>query len=684
MYTTKPKKKNPMSPYLSTETDTSGSGQSTSEKKKYPMLPYESSSVLGSAQPTTYNALQTQAKNGLQPYMDVTGETTAKPEIVNPKPEIVNPKPEIVNPKPEIVNPKPEIVNPKPEKDTFAIYKQIYNPYSFDTSSYDGARDAADSTYEKLKAEAEKTARQKKAYADTRSALMYKYLPDTMNAMGLSNTGLASQAAISMDNNYNQYVMGAMSEEAKAKEDAMYNYRQALAEISSQEASAKQAAEAQQKQNEISLLQMAASGQYDWDYIQYVGGMYGMTEDQMNAIYNTFQTQESKTYDNLYANAFNQAATWTGTREGLIAELTAKGIKPEDQVAILTEFDKAATERETGEHTDKWWSAYDVVTTTTDDRDVVEKWLKDQGFNEEDIASLLGYYDKAAVERETEKTENASSTILSWKEEAETYQGSPELFEEHVNSAKDLTPEEKEEIIAHYNKTNPNSKTGKDYQFAINRGDIVGSIEGGIKMGEFTLEQGQDLAYDSFLKAINDDSFDYTEADKALEKGYLTKDQHSLLKKEYNESFNYTKDFYLMNEFDYLPEYSAKKVLAEIQSNEWLTAENKTKLEELYYNVYPPVLKEDVSTVQDAKNGLINQGAVFAVLFNSNTSSCVVKNGGLVESDAIKSAAKDIENNKIFGLNGELYLKYNGAIYYVKPVKDGDLNWEALKQAYFK
>ncbi len=578
------KRKNILSPYVETKLDITGGGKDKSSKKIYPMLPYETATTIqgagtnaGKGNNSFYETLRSEST--FFPYSDVMGSGISKTkpgsgEKINstdlgniglPNTGTIVPGFLGVNTTPGsgIVIPNlvqgtpttPGMTTPSTESDPFALYNQVYNPYSFDSSAYSSARGAASSTYKKLVEEAEKAAKQKEVYADTRRALMNKYMDDTMNAMGLSDTGLASQAAISMDNNYNQYVMGAKSEAEAAKEDAMYNYRQALMEISSQEAAAQQASKQQQQQYELSLLQMAASGQYDWDYIQYVGGMYGLTEEQMQGVYSTFQNQESKTYANMYSQAFNQAATWTGTKEGFVEYLNSLGITGDDQNKILTEYDRAATERETGEHTEKWWSAYDVVTTTTDNRDVVEKWLKDQGFNEEDIASLLGYYDKAATERETEKTEAEDNTALynEFFAYAEEYTGSRQAFENYVKS-QGFTEEQVSSIMANYDENNVKVKAEND---------------------KYSYEN---------LKALWDNGNHDTQlVDKALEKGIITPQQRGEFIRMYNDSWD-TENYFA----EATSKSIADKMYNNAMNNDWMSTDTKTEI----YNSYKKWLEE--------------------------------------------------------------------------------------------
>lgn len=65
-------------------------------------------------------------------------------------------------------------------------------------------------------------------YADTRRQLMQKYIPETLLAQGMANTGYTAQALLDAENKYNQYVHGAMSNRATAEQDTMQAYQDAL------------------------------------------------------------------------------------------------------------------------------------------------------------------------------------------------------------------------------------------------------------------------------------------------------------------------------------------------------------------------------------------------------------------------------------------------------------------------
>lgn len=73
--------------------------------------------------------------------------------------------------------------------------------------------------------QAKKNESQKLQYADTRRQLMQKYIPETLLAQGIANTGYTADALLKAENNYNQYAIGAMNDRANAEQDIMKQYQ---------------------------------------------------------------------------------------------------------------------------------------------------------------------------------------------------------------------------------------------------------------------------------------------------------------------------------------------------------------------------------------------------------------------------------------------------------------------------
>lgn len=74
-------------------------------------------------------------------------------------------------------------------------------------------------------AQAKRNESQKLQYADTRRQLMQKYIPETLLAQGIANTGYTADALLKAENNYNQYAIGAMNDRANAEQDIMKQYQ---------------------------------------------------------------------------------------------------------------------------------------------------------------------------------------------------------------------------------------------------------------------------------------------------------------------------------------------------------------------------------------------------------------------------------------------------------------------------
>ena len=168
--------------------------------------------------------------------------------------------------------------------------------------------------------------REKTQYAENRRILMEKYLPETLNAMGLANTGLTADAILRMENNYNQYVLGAKSERANAEQDALQGYRDALTQANTDrlnaqykvwkenqgETSSETGLTAKQQQ-EISLIDEIRNGA-SWEHVENYAKAYGWTEGEIQNLKDgvwadrekedktALQDETFKTYLSNYAN----------------------------------------------------------------------------------------------------------------------------------------------------------------------------------------------------------------------------------------------------------------------------------------------------------------------------------------------------------------------------------------------
>ena len=96
----------------------------------------------------------------------------------------------------------------------------IYTSLASTVSAYDAEVEAA-----------EQAAREKEQYAAYRRAMLQKYLPETLSAMGLDGRGTSESAIIQMNNNIDNYVAGAMSEKNAAQSSALQQYQQLAAQM---------------------------------------------------------------------------------------------------------------------------------------------------------------------------------------------------------------------------------------------------------------------------------------------------------------------------------------------------------------------------------------------------------------------------------------------------------------------
>ena len=113
----------------------------------------------------------------------------------------------------------------------------VYTDYKRDLDQIN-AFDSAASALQQQKDAAAQAELQKTQYVDTRRQLMQKYLPETLLAQGIANTGYTADALLKAENNYNQYVLGAMNERAATEQNALKEYQDALSAYKMQRADA--------------------------------------------------------------------------------------------------------------------------------------------------------------------------------------------------------------------------------------------------------------------------------------------------------------------------------------------------------------------------------------------------------------------------------------------------------------
>ena len=110
----------------------------------------------------------------------------------------------------------------------------VYADWNRDVQSINTI-DSYNSALEQSKKTAAETESRKLQYADTRRQLMEKYLPETLLAQGVANTGYTADALLKAENNYNQYALGAMSEREASEQNAMQAYQDAMREYKSKQ-----------------------------------------------------------------------------------------------------------------------------------------------------------------------------------------------------------------------------------------------------------------------------------------------------------------------------------------------------------------------------------------------------------------------------------------------------------------
>ncbi len=119
------------------------------------------------------------------------------------------------------------------EKANYGLYgydsaDEMYSAYNNDLN-FVRRIDELDTAKQEQMDLAKKAEAQKLQYADTRRTLMEKYIPETLLAQGVANTGYTADALLKAENNYNQYALGAMNEKANAEQNALRSYQDAYA-----------------------------------------------------------------------------------------------------------------------------------------------------------------------------------------------------------------------------------------------------------------------------------------------------------------------------------------------------------------------------------------------------------------------------------------------------------------------
>lgn len=140
-------------------------------------------------------------------------------------------------------------------------------------------------------------------YADTRRQLMQKYLPETLMAQGIANTGYTADALLKAENNYNQYVMGAMGERAEAEQNALQAYQDALQGYKTQKAESDYGRFLDQQNADRQFMASAIDwieAGYDMDYVRDQGKALGISDEVINGLQGSYDTKVEKGQTELY------------------------------------------------------------------------------------------------------------------------------------------------------------------------------------------------------------------------------------------------------------------------------------------------------------------------------------------------------------------------------------------------
>ena len=218
-------------------------------------------------------------------------------------------------------------------------------------SLYNNSIVSAQSAYNRLREEAERQALYKKGQSNTRRITMQKYVPETLRAMGLMNSGLSADALIGMDAKYTQFLLRALAEEEDSKRAAEMDF-----------ADRQRAAEYQKAQQEYNLLdekqsawetlqQMALSGNYNEEALQNYGYSWGFDNTQVESALDVYrQVAEEQAAAQAEADAANKKNT-NATLAGYAAQYIDNGYSlaqmelalrqagyTEDEIAIAKQY----------------------------------------------------------------------------------------------------------------------------------------------------------------------------------------------------------------------------------------------------------------------------------------------------------------------------------------------------------
>ncbi len=113
--------------------------------------------------------------------------------------------------------------------------KTAYDDYMSDVE-YINNIDSLNNAYNAKMESAKKAEQQQVQYMDTRRMLMQKYMPETLLAQGIANTGYTADALLKAENNYNRSIQNAMAERQATEQGALQAYQSALRDFQKSQA----------------------------------------------------------------------------------------------------------------------------------------------------------------------------------------------------------------------------------------------------------------------------------------------------------------------------------------------------------------------------------------------------------------------------------------------------------------
>lgn len=178
--------------------------------------------------------------------------------------------------------------------------------------------------------QAKKNESQKLQYADTRRQLMQKYIPETLLAQGIANTGYTADALLKAENNYNQYAIGAMNDRANAEQDVMkqyqdsYNeYKKEYDEKAYERFLGEQDRIAQEEESKKTLyangIDLVNSGTYDKPQLEKWLEVNGLTEDDeiYKKVVAYYDSEKKRLEEAVAAEQAKEGITYNNVNTGL-------------------------------------------------------------------------------------------------------------------------------------------------------------------------------------------------------------------------------------------------------------------------------------------------------------------------------------------------------------------------------